>query len=65
MIATKDFRYHDFQHGRSVEVQAGEELDPSLLRRNKVDIEKLARTKFIEAGGSTSKPAKRRIRQPK
>jgi hypothetical protein len=46
MIALWEFRYKDFQTGRSVDVPAGAELDTATLAANKVDVEKLVRTKY-------------------
>jgi len=44
-----------------VQVTAGEALDPDVLGRNKVDVEKLARTKFLDRGeGATDLPKKKR-----
>lgn len=48
MIATKDFRYHDFRSGKSVEVRAGQEVSAEYLRANKVDTARLERTKYLE-----------------
>jgi hypothetical protein len=61
VIATKDFRYYDFAQKRSIQVEAGQSLDADTLGRNKVDVEKLHRTKFLDRGeGATDlKPRKR------
>ncbi len=64
MIAVKDFRYYDFRTKQSVDVHAGESLDPDLLGRNKVDVEKLQRTKFVDRGEGAQdpQPRKKRVR---
>lgn len=57
MRAIKDFRYFDFEKRESVQVRMGDQLDPSILARNKVDPDKMVRTKYAEAGeGVIRKP---------
>lgn len=49
MIAMREFRYHDFRSGKSVEVHAGQEVSAEYLRANKVDTARLERTKYLES----------------
>lgn len=53
MIALRDFAYTEQDSGRQVRVREGQTLDTARLMAHKVDLEKLARVKFVgqdEAG---------------
>lgn len=61
----RDFRYQDLRTGESLQVKRGDAIDPSVMAANRVDMDKMVRTKFIEMGeGSerTPKPVKRKKR---
>lgn len=60
--ALREFRYFDFVKQRSVEVKAGQAVDPAVLGQNKVDVEKLARTRYIgmEVVGTVTSPKRGR-----
>lgn len=66
MIALREFRYYDFQRRQSVEVPLGSEIDPTALAANKVDVDKLARTKHVgQAEGVVVTPKRKRGRPRK
>ena len=60
MIALREFRYYDHAERRSIVVPQGAELDTGKLRANRVDVDKLARTKI--AGQETVRVAAPRKR---
>ena len=66
MRALREFRYQDFSNRQVVTVKAGAELDSAALARlsaNKVDIDKMVRTKYMDVEQVTI--PKRRGRPPK
>ena len=65
MIAMREFRYHDFAKGRSVTVPMGAEIDSAALSENKVDVEKLIRTKYTGQETLTVAPVKRGRGRPR
>ena len=67
MRALREFRYKDFAQNQVVTIPAGAELDSSALARltaNKVDVEKMVRTKYMDVEQVAVAP-KRRGRPPK
>lgn len=56
MRALKDFPYWDHEQRRSVVIKSGERIDPERLTANKVDLEKLERTKYVVQGDEQFAP---------
>lgn len=65
MIALREFRYRDFKTGRSVDVPQGAEIDSATLAVNKVDVEKLIRTKYTGQESLKVAPVKRGRGRPR
>lgn len=59
MHAVREFRYFDFAERKSVVVPAGAEIDTARLAANKVDVDKMVRTKYVERESLTVTPKKR------
>ena len=59
MIAVREFRYWDHQARKSVVVPEGAEIQEAALRENKVDLDKMVRTKYTGQESLTVSPVKR------
>lgn len=47
MRALREFRYFDHEQHRSVVIAPGQEINPDRMTANKVDLDKLVRTKHV------------------
>lgn len=68
MRALREFSYRDFAGARNVTVPAGAELSPAALadlRANKLDVEKLVRTKYMDQESLSVTPAPKRRGRPR